>query len=65
MSEIHDDDLIDTAGLAKSTKTSKITWVRRRMRGEGPPYIAIGRAIRYPRAQTLAWLAEHGARRRA
>jgi predicted DNA-binding transcriptional regulator AlpA len=35
-------------------------WLRlQRMRGTGPPYIRIGRAIRYDIRDLDAWLAKH------
>jgi predicted DNA-binding transcriptional regulator AlpA len=30
-----------------------------RMRGDGPPYVKIGRSIRYPEAALLQWMKAH------
>src|SRR6266516_2239700 len=34
-----------------------LSWLAKaRMRGDGPPYIRIGRSIRYPEADLLQWI---------
>lgn len=53
-------DYIDTEELARRTNTAAITWAKRRMLGEPhtPPYIKIGRNVRYRWSNVEAWLAE-------
>lgn len=52
------DELIDTAELARRTSTSPNTWVKKRMGGygESPPYYRIGRSVRYSWPEFLRWL---------
>jgi predicted DNA-binding transcriptional regulator AlpA len=51
---------IDTQELARRTDTAPITWAKRRMRGgaDTPPYIKIGRTVRYRWSDVEAWLAD-------
>jgi predicted DNA-binding transcriptional regulator AlpA len=36
------------------------SWLaKRRMVGDGPPYVKIGRSIRYPEAALLQWMRGH------
>jgi hypothetical protein len=35
------------------------TLSKMRMRGNGPPFVKIGRTIRYPRRKGLKWMGQH------
>jgi predicted DNA-binding transcriptional regulator AlpA len=36
------------------------SWLAKaRMRGDGPPYVKIGRSIRYPESALLQWMKSH------
>jgi predicted DNA-binding transcriptional regulator AlpA len=52
-------EFIDTDELARRTNTAAITWAKRRMRGgaDTPPYVKIGRCVRYRWRDVEAWLA--------
>jgi predicted DNA-binding transcriptional regulator AlpA len=48
--------LLSPKEAAKFLKVS-VSWLAKaRMRGDGPPYIRIGRSIRYSEAALLQWL---------
>ena len=47
---------IDTKQLAELTRTSEVTWARRRCNGDGPPYHQLVRAIRYRLSDFEDWL---------
>jgi hypothetical protein len=51
--------LLNTAELAWLTDTSKSTWEKMRMRGEGPSYIKVRNLIWYRWADVDAWLSAH------
>ncbi|MGI3187080.1 helix-turn-helix transcriptional regulator [Nioella aestuarii] len=51
--------LLSTEALATITDTSKSTWEKMRMRGEGPPYIKVRNLVWYRWADVEAWLAAH------
>ena len=52
------DEWIDTPELAKRTRTSGITWAKRRMVGGDatPKFSKIGRIVRYRWSDVEAWL---------
>lgn len=54
--------LIDTVGAAKLLGLAPITLAKMRVRGDGPPYVQLGRAVRYKPEAVMAW-AEARARR--
>jgi predicted DNA-binding transcriptional regulator AlpA len=54
----YDDELIDQNVIAIETGTSARTWEGKRQTGEGPPYIKVGRLVRYRRSDVRAWLME-------
>ena len=54
--------LIDTSGAAKLLGLAPITLAKLRLTGGGPPYVQLGRAVRYKPAEVMAW-AEARARR--
>jgi predicted DNA-binding transcriptional regulator AlpA len=46
-----------TANEAASRLKVSLSWLAKaRMRGDGPPFIKIGRAIRYAEATLLQWM---------
>lgn len=51
-------ELIDTRELARRTGTGATTWAKRRMQGSphSPPWVAIGRSVRYRWPDVEAWL---------
>jgi predicted DNA-binding transcriptional regulator AlpA len=51
-------ELIDTIELARRTGTGATTWAKRRMLGvpHSPPWISIGRSVRYRWSDVEAWL---------
>lgn len=51
--------LLNTTQLAWITDTSKSTWEKMRMRGQGPQYIKVRNLVWYRRADVDAWLAAH------
>jgi predicted DNA-binding transcriptional regulator AlpA len=48
-----DSDLENLTGRARST------WQKARLKGDGPPFIRIGRLIRYRPSEVRAWLDAH------
>jgi excisionase family DNA binding protein len=37
-----------------------ISWLAKaRMRGDGPPYVKLGRSVRYPESALLQWMKSH------
>lgn len=52
-----DYNLIDVEAVAKLLGVTRQTLYNWRREGSGPPWIAVGRAIRYSRADLEAWLA--------
>ena len=52
--------LIDEAQLEERTGISRRNWERRRRLGNGPPFLKIGRLVRYPTGKQLDdWLEKH------
>ena len=43
--------------LAARTETNVDYWNRLRSQGGGPPYVKVGRLVRYPRRDVDAWMA--------
>lgn len=50
------EELIDEKELAKRTGISASTWSKRRLSGDTPPYIKIGKSCRYDWAKATEWL---------
>ena len=48
--------LLTPKEAAKLIKVSTSWMAKARMRGDGPPYIPIGRSIRYSEAALLQWM---------
>ena len=47
--------LIDTAATAKLLGLAPITLAKMRVRGNGPPYVQLRRAVRYKPSAVMAW----------
>ena len=57
-----DDEDIETtydtpSQFSKISNIPESTLSKMRMRGNGPPYVKINRAVRYPRRKGLKWIA--------
>ena len=50
--------LLSTAELAKFLRISEQFLATARCRGEGPPWVRIGRSIRYQKTDVVRWLNE-------
>jgi predicted DNA-binding transcriptional regulator AlpA len=51
--------LLTAAEAAQILKVSLSWLAKARMRGDGPPFIKVGRAIRYSEATLLQWMRAH------
>lgn len=51
--------LLTAAEAAQILKVSLSWLAKARMRGDGPPFIKIGRAVRYSEATLLQWMRAH------
>jgi len=52
----HDITMLTPQETAKALKVS-VSWLAKaRMRGDGPPFIRLGRAIRYSQTAVLRWI---------
>lgn len=51
--------LLNTTQLAWITDTSKSTWEKMRMRGQGPQYIKVRNLVWYRWADLEAWMSAH------
>jgi predicted DNA-binding transcriptional regulator AlpA len=51
--------LLTPCETAERLKVSLSWLAKARMRGDGPPFIKIGRAIRYSEAELLQWMRAH------
>ena len=52
-------ELLTPKEAAHLLKVSESWLAKARMRGDGPPFIKIGRAIRYSEAALLQWMKAH------
>lgn len=50
-------DILDTPEAASYVKLSSVTMERLRLKGDGPLYCKLGKAVRYRRADLDDWLA--------
>lgn len=57
-------DLITPEELARLLKMREKTLANQRSRGEGPPFLRVGRSIRYSRAEVEVWLVDQQEARR-
>jgi hypothetical protein len=55
--EPQEDSLLTDYDLERETQTARSTWQKKRLTGDGPPFVKIGRSVRYPRSGWKAWLA--------
>jgi hypothetical protein len=55
-------EFVDTNGLERLTGISKSTWNKRRLTGDTPPFIKVGKSVRYHVPTVRAWLAERARR---
>ena len=53
---VTDDQLLTAAELSALIKVKEETLERWRMRGQGPPYIKLGKLVRYARADIAEWV---------
>ncbi len=53
--EIEIDPSLREAEAARTLGLAPTTLAHLRMNGHGPPFVKIGRAVRYPQKQLLAW----------
>lgn len=54
--DTHERLLLTTEQISKRTQLNKVTLWRMRERGDGPPFIRIGRRVRYPAIEFELWL---------
>ncbi|MBB5685657.1 helix-turn-helix transcriptional regulator [Sphingobium boeckii] len=54
-----DETVVDTAIAAKRLGLSKKTLTNRRIYGGGPPFLKMGKAVRYRVSDLDAWVAAH------
>lgn len=52
------DELLTPRDVAKLLSKAKSTLARYRTEGTGPPFIYVGRDVRYPHAQLREWLSQ-------
>tara|TARA_R110002072_G_scaffold13135_8_gene55517 strand:+ start:3368 stop:3610 length:243 start_codon:yes stop_codon:yes gene_type:complete len=53
-------EYVDTRQVAQRTLTSVSSWAKRRMSGDGPTFIKIGRTVRYRWGDVIVWLERQG-----
>jgi predicted DNA-binding transcriptional regulator AlpA len=51
--------LLDDRDLEQITGKARSTWQKSRLTGEGPPFIRLGRLVRYRVSDVQAWLSAH------
>jgi predicted DNA-binding transcriptional regulator AlpA len=51
-------EYVDTRKLAEITGISASTWNKRRLTGDTPPFMKVGKSVRYHVPTVRAWLAE-------
>jgi predicted DNA-binding transcriptional regulator AlpA len=51
------DPLLDDRELERRTGAKRSTWQKKRLTGDGPPFIRLGRLVRYRQSEFEAWLA--------
>ena len=52
-------EFVDARELERVTSVAKSTWDKRRVTGDTPPYIKIGRSVRYHLPTAIEWLKNH------
>ncbi|MEE2526234.1 helix-turn-helix domain-containing protein [Hyphobacterium sp. HN65] len=53
------DIYVDTSRLAEHTGIAASTWTKRRLTGDGPHFIKIGRRVLYRWSDVEAWFEQH------
>jgi predicted DNA-binding transcriptional regulator AlpA len=53
------EQLLDDHELESITGRARSTWQKARLTGDGPPFIRLGRLVRYRRSDVEKWLAAH------
>ena len=53
------EEFLDTAGSAAFLKLSRSTLTKRRLTGDGPKYLKLGRRVVYSRSALEAWARAH------
>jgi predicted DNA-binding transcriptional regulator AlpA len=53
------EEFLDTAGSAALLKLSRSTLTKRRLTGDGPKYLKLGRRVVYARRELEAWARSH------
>jgi hypothetical protein len=53
-----DPEYVDTNTLATITGVSASTWNKRRLTGDTPPFIKVGRSVRYHLPTARVWMAD-------
>jgi hypothetical protein len=53
-----DPEYVDTNTLATITGVSASTWNKRRLTGDTPPFIKVGRSVRYHLPTARAWMTD-------
>jgi hypothetical protein len=61
VSERHDDDpvFLDQRDAAELTRLNPRTLEKKRLQGNGPPFIKVGRRVLYDREDLIAWMRQH------
>jgi hypothetical protein len=52
---LDDGKMLTDLDLEHETNVGRAFWAKRRMTGDGPPFVKIGRHVRYPRDSWEAW----------
>ena len=55
--------LLDDRDLEEITGKARSSWQKARLTGDGPPFIRLGRLVRYRRGDVESWLASHASLR--
>ena len=53
------DEFWTTDDIVKDSQMSKSFYEKKRVTGGGPPFVRIGRAVRYPKSLYKKWLGQH------
>ena len=53
------DSLLTDFDLERVTGRARSSWQKARLTGDGPPFIRLGRLVRYRRSDVELWLAAH------
>jgi predicted DNA-binding transcriptional regulator AlpA len=53
------ESLLDDRDLERITGRARSTWQKSRLTGDGPPFIRLGRLVRYRASEVEAWLKAH------